>query len=300
MDADPLPAYSTAEIEALVRLRYWQQELNEMLKAKTLEFPIPVHLAIGHEAAAVAVDQTMQADDVLCLTHRNGCYNLARSKSLEQELRHYRLADRHERPQMGSMNLAMASTGIVYSSSILGNNLAVGSGIAMNRQLQQRAGVVFIMTGDGAMEEGIFWESLIFARSHHLPILVVVENNDFSLGSTIEQRRCPIDLSTVCAGLCIEYRHASGADYPAARAALGAAREAAAQGPAVVELSLKTFNQHAGATPGWATDPRSIDIREGLLMGNDPMDPLVQLQCAIGTEALAAHFASAVREVRVD
>ncbi|MDQ3068391.1 MAG: thiamine pyrophosphate-dependent enzyme [Acidobacteriota bacterium] len=276
--------YTDAEATALIRLRYWQHLLNERLKAG--EFNIPVHLAFGHEAAAVAMDVTMQPDDTLCLTHRNGAYNLARSKSIEGELAHYRLDAAAGRPaQMASMNLAMAGTAIAYSSSILGNNLAVGSGIAMHRKLVKRQGVVFVLTGDGAMEEGVFWESLIFARSHGLGLVVVVENNNFSLGSTIAERRCPIDLALVCAGLCVGHRRASGASLPGVKAALAAARAEAADGhPSLVELEIRTFNQHAGPTPGWAEDPRRIAIEDGLLLGDESNDPLVPLRLAIGAE----------------
>lgn len=257
-----------------------------MLKAG--QFKIPIHLAFGHEAAAVGMDMTMQAEDALCLTHRNGAYNLARSKSFDAELAHYRLQPRSDRgAQMASMNLAMDNTGIAYTSSILGNNLAVAAGIAMNRKLVHRGGVVFVLTGDGAMEEGVFWETLIFGRSHGLGLVVVVENNDFSLGSTIGQRRCPIDLSLICAGLDVSYRRAAGAVLPDVKAALGAARDDASSGhPAVVELALHTFNQHAGPTPGWAEDPRRIALEDGLFLGGgeDPDDPLFQLHQALGSE----------------
>ena len=281
---DRFPVYDETEALALIRLRYWQHLLNEMLKAKA--FKVPVHLAFGHEAAAVGVDLTMQTNDALCVTHRNGAYNLARAKSFARELEHYRLQTTDAKNgEMGSMNLAMANTGIAYSSSILGNNLPVGLGIAMNRKLRRLPGVVFILTGDGAMEEGVFWESLVFARSHNLGIVVVLENNNFSLASNIEQRRCPINLSKVCGGLQINYRRASGADLLSVKVALQGAREEASVGhPSVVELDIITFNHHSGPTPGWATDTRRIAIEDGLLMGEDKADPLVRLRDSIGAE----------------
>ena len=61
------------------------------------------------------------------------------------------------------MNLAMKNTNIIYSSSILGNNLAVGIGIAFNKKLKNNKGYVYVLSGDGAVEEGIFWESLLLA-----------------------------------------------------------------------------------------------------------------------------------------
>ncbi len=274
--------FSEAESIDLIRLRYSQHQLNEMLKAKL--FKIPIHLAFGHEAAAVGMDLTMQPDDALCVSHRNAAYNLARSKSLESALTHYRMEARPDRlAQMASMNLAGDNTNIAYTSSILGNNLAVAAGIAMNRKLMERAGIVFVVTGDGAMEEGVFWETMIFARSHALGLVVVVENNDYSMSSTIEQRRTPIDLSLVCGGLGVTYRGADGASLSAVKAALAGARDDASRHKvALVELDIPTFCQHAGPTPGWPDDPLRIALADGLLLGDDPHDPLVHLSQAIG------------------
>ena len=76
------------DVVDVLRLRYWQHVLNEMLKRK--EFKIPIHLAFGHEAAAVSLDRCIGPGDAICLTHRNVAYNLARSSSLDSILRHYR------------------------------------------------------------------------------------------------------------------------------------------------------------------------------------------------------------------
>ena len=59
------------------------------------------------------------------------------------------------------------------------------------------------------MEEGTFYETLLFAQSQHLPIVIIVENNQWSLASTIEQRRCPIRVRNMCdavkaAYICLE------------------------------------------------------------------------------------------------
>jgi TPP-dependent pyruvate/acetoin dehydrogenase alpha subunit len=268
----------------LIRLRYSLHQINEMLKTGHFK-QIPIHLAFGHEAVAVGVDRTMSLGDVLCVSHRNAAFNLVRSKSLESALDHYRMVARQDRvAHMASMNLADDNTGIVYASSILGNNLALAAGIAMNRKLVERAGIVFVATGDGALEEGVFWETLIFARSHALGLIVVIENNDCSMSSSILERRSPVDLSLVCAGLGVNYHAANGALLPDVVAVLSRARDAAVRGqPAIVELNISSFCQHAGPTPGWPGDPRRIALEDGLLFGNDSGDPLVHLHKAIGT-----------------
>lgn len=266
----------------ILQLRYWQHLLNEMLKDKK-KFKIPIHLAFGHEAAAVALDRSMEAGDAICLTHRNVAYNLVRTRSLAAVLSHYELAPAGDVGLMGSMNLAAPDSGIAYTSSILGNNLPVAAGIAMNRVVQQKPGVVFVFTGDGAMEEGAMWETLIFARSHGLPLVLVVENNNHSMSSTIMQRRSDVDLQKICDGLDIQYFHASGAQLDKAKAALSGARAAAAAGqPSCVELALSTFNQHAGPTPGWPDDPLNIDLKKGLIVAEADNDPVYQIRENLG------------------
>lgn len=278
---------SDATIDAIdvLRLRYWQHLLNEMLKRK--RFKIPIHLAFGHEAAAVALNRCVEPDDAICLTHRNVAYNLARSKSLDLIIDHYQLApDSKLHGLMGSMNLAAEHTSIAYTSSILGNNLPVATGIAMNRKLAKKASVVFVLTGDGAMEEGAFWETLVFARSHRLGLVIIVENNNYSMSSTIVQRRSGIELARVCAGVGFCYHRALGAVLAETKEAIGAARVDAANGnPACVELELSTFNQHAGPTPGWPEDPLRIALEDGLLVKDVPADPVYHIRQALGNVA---------------
>lgn len=267
----------------VIRIRYWQHVLNEMLKKA--QFKVPIHLAFGHEAAAVAMDGVMSAADQLCLSHRNVAYNLARSKSLDVVLKHYRLsAQTASGAHMGSMNLATEGAGIAYSSSILGNNLAVAAGIAMHHALLSKPGVVFVLTGDGAMEEGVFWETLVFSKSHRLPMVIVIENNNCSMSSTISQRRCSIDVSRLCAAVGVEYFCAAGAILKEVGDVLSAARQCAADGlPACVELNLTTFCHHAGPTPGWTGDSLNIAIENGLMVEDHPRDPLYHIRESFGT-----------------
>ena len=89
-------------------------------------------------------------------------------------------------------------------------------------------------------------------------------------------------MSLVCGGLGVTYRGADGASLPAVKAALASARdEASRHKVALVELNVSTFCQHAGPTPGWPDDPLRIALADGLLLCDDPHDPLVQLSQAI-------------------
>ena len=113
--------------QEVLQLRYWQHLVNEALKKNT--FTVPVHVAIGHEAIAVAINNVMNADDQLVLSHRNIEYNLARRGSLNPVVQEFLMSpDGAAKGKLGSMNLAQADSGVVYTSSILGNNLPVACG----------------------------------------------------------------------------------------------------------------------------------------------------------------------------
>lgn len=288
MTGAPAVSERVLAIEVL-RIRYWQHIMNEHLKEK--RFKIPIHVSIGYEALAVAVNRMMCDGDQLVLTHRNMSYNLARAGGLAPLYREYLLAaDGVSGGLLGSMNLAQPDRGVPYTSSILGNNLPVACGLAMANEILQRLALVTVLTGDGAMEEGTFYESLVFARSQNLPVLFVVENNDQSMSSTIAERRCPIDIAKMCAAVDIPFHTLSGNDVVAYAATFQdlRARQLSQRSPACVEVHVRAFCQHAGSSPGWPTDPKRINLQDGLMVEASPDDPLFVLRNRLGGDTFDA------------
>jgi TPP-dependent pyruvate/acetoin dehydrogenase alpha subunit len=280
----------------MIKLRYWQHVMNEELKKKA--FNIPIHGSLGNEAVAVAVSNMMSADDQLVLTHRNMAYNLVRNGALKPVFDEYKMSPAGvAEGKLGSMNLTNPARGIVYSSSILGNNYSVGCGLALAKQVKQQPGIVVVMTGDGAMEEGGFYEALVFARSHNLKVMIIIENNNHSLASTIDQRRCPISVEHLCEAVSVPFNCLSGNnvfEYVPALTALRAEMDTQST-PDCVEVMMSLLNQHAGPTPGWPTDPMNVDIKNGLVVDHTPRDPLFVLQQTMGEtqfEQMAAQVIS--------
>ena len=138
-------------IRKIIWLRLAQILVNDRYKKG--DFVVPIHLAMGHESIAVATDSVMQEKDALFLTHRNIHYNLVRMGSLKEELDEYYLRETGlAKGHLGSMNLSNPDKNVIYASSILGNNLSVGSGFALGNKVKNLKGVVFIVTGDGGIE----------------------------------------------------------------------------------------------------------------------------------------------------
>lgn len=282
----------------ILRIRLSQMIVNE--KYKTGLFKIPIHLALGHEAIAVAVDSVMGKDDKLVCSHRNIHYNLARAKVLKPILDEYLLKKGGlASAELGSMNLANENKNIVYTSSILGNNLPVAAGLALGQKVSGAGGVVIVETGDGAIEEGSFYESLLFMKSHALPVLMIVENNEWSLATQIHERRSEIDLLKLASSLGAEYEKLSGNDVYKYIEQVAALREKALKilSPIIIEVQLNTLggwyvkkedntgeryiNYHSGPSP-------KIEVMEFSEIEHKASDPVFVLRQYFQKEPLEA------------
>ncbi|MCQ0987993.1 thiamine pyrophosphate-dependent enzyme [Jiella marina] len=246
----------------MLRLRLSMLVVNELVKRRA--FQVPIHLALGHEAVAVAVSMAMGAHDRLLLTHRNIHYNIARNADLAAEIAEYRLErDAPGGGRFGAMNLIAPENGIVYTSSILGNCLPVAVGVAKGRAVKQADAVTFAVTGDGALEEGAFYEALMMATSLRLPLIFLVENNDWSMYTRVAERRCALDLQRLAEAFAIPFRRLSGDDAEACLKGMTALRAdvAEAQRPAIVEVTLATLGDREVTEEG--KPPRTINYHHG-------------------------------------
>lgn len=234
--------------EEILRLRFSQMLINEGIKNK--EFAVPIHLAMGHEAIAIAVSSIMEKDDKLVLSHRNIAYNLAMASCFKDIYDEYLLRPTGlNQGKSGSMNLANPQKGIIYTSSILGNNFPVATGAAMAERMLSKKNLIIVLGGDGSIEEGSFYESLILSRTFGLSILFVLENNNWSLATDIKERRCKIDLAILSKAIGIKYANFSGNDPYRYIAELKKLRDYSLlkKAPVCVEVKVATLGDWRGA-----------------------------------------------------
>jgi len=290
-------------IKKILWLRLAQVIVNELYKKK--EFVVPIHLALGHESLAVSVDAAISYKDNLFVSHRNIHYNLTKMQSLKEELDEYYLKKTGiGQGRLGSMNLFNKEKNISYASSILGNNLPVGCGFALGNKVKNENGVVFIVTGDGAVEEGAFYESLIFLKSNSLPAVIIIENNDWSLSTKTNERRTSIDFDKFAKSLNIDYLYLQDNDPFNYQREITLLRQKALQKrtPVLVEVKLTTLgywymehpdfpngkfiNYHAGPAPEiqemeYPLIESSINDPLYVLKQYLPMDKLVKISCEL-------------------
>lgn len=285
----------------LLFVRLGQILINE--KYKEGKFSIPVHLSFGHEAIAVALCHTLEKTDKLLLTHRNIAYNLLRSGKLRPVLDEYLLLETGlAKGRLGSMNLMNKSKNIIYTSSILANNFSVATGVAMAETLKINPSVTFVLGGDGSMEEGSFYESLVMMKTLNLSVVVVIENNEWSLGTHISERRIPINIEKFTNSLGIDYVRLEGNDTSKYIASLKHIRNLSlkSKSPICVEVILKTLgdrinpptieypkgkyiNYHAGPTQTVSLFGKKMPF----ILRSDFYDPLFIASQNIGLTAIA-------------
>lgn len=183
--------------------------------------------SVGQEAAAVGVVNALSADDLILTNHRSAGHLLARGADpgrLLAEVMGRR--DGYCGGRSGSLHMSVQELGVVLTSTIVGAELSLATGVALSQSMLGKPGIVACFFGDGAACEGSFHESLNLAALWKLPILYVCENNHWQ---AFVHRREAIDHEHVAdwaAGYGIPARTVDGNDVDAV---LAAASEAASR-----------------------------------------------------------------------
>jgi acetoin:2,6-dichlorophenolindophenol oxidoreductase subunit alpha len=158
------------------RIRAFEERVGELTRAN--EVHGLVHLSIGQEAVAAGVCCALRTEDLVYSNHRAHGHAIAKGAPLEGVLAELMgRADGLCRGLGGSMHLVDVEHGLMGATGVVGGNvpLALGSALATRLLGGDRVTVVFF--GDGAVQGGIFVESVNLATLWRLPVILVCENN---------------------------------------------------------------------------------------------------------------------------
>ncbi len=153
------------------------------------EMKTPMHMSMGEEAIVVGVVAALQKRDQVFGTYRSHALYLAKTADADKffaEL--YGKVTGSARGKAGSMHLAEPTKGMMLTSAVVGTTIPVAVGAALANKFLKNRSVVAAFFGDGAVDEGVFWESLNFACLKKLPILFVCEDNNLAIHSPTRQR----------------------------------------------------------------------------------------------------------------
>lgn len=161
----------------MVKIRKFEERLAELLLLPN-EIATPCHLYIGQEAVATGVCSTLKEQDYVFSTHRSHGHFLAKDGDLNALMAEiYCKKTGCSKGKGGSMHIASADLGLPGSSAIVGGTIPIAVGTALAFSMQEKDAVSVVFFGDGAVAEGVFYESLNFASLKKLPVIFVCENN---------------------------------------------------------------------------------------------------------------------------
>lgn len=175
---------------SMLRIRMVEERIAKLYSEQ--EMRCPVHLSIGQEAVAVGVCEHLQKKDIVMSAHRAHAHYLAKGGDLKVMLAElYGKSTGCAKGKGGSMHLIDLESGFFGSVPIVGSTIPIAVGVAWAFKLKKSSNIVTVFLGDGATEEGVFFESLDFASLKNVPILFVCENNFYSVYSNLKVRQAP-------------------------------------------------------------------------------------------------------------
>ncbi|TML37256.1 MAG: pyruvate dehydrogenase (acetyl-transferring) E1 component subunit alpha [Actinobacteria bacterium] len=239
-----------AILEKMMLIRRFEERAGEMYaKAKIGGF---LHLCIGEEATVVGSIDAMRESDYLLSTYREHGQALARgtdANAVMAEL--FGREDGCSRGRGGSMHLFDLERRFLGGYGIVGGNLPLAAGVALACDYKGTDDAVVCMFGDGASNQGTFGETMNLVALWKLPVVFLVVNNQFGMGTALERHSAVTDLSQKSAGFGVPGPRCNGMDvldvHAAVREALRIARED--RQPRLVEAVTYRYRGHSMADP---------------------------------------------------
>lgn len=236
-----------------------------------------VHLGVGQEAIPVGVAHVLPKGSRMFGTYRNHVLFLALTEDTDSffaEL--YGKATAPSKGKSGGMHICAPEKGLMATSAVVGTPIPLAVGAALANEYQDSRDYTAVFFGDGAVEEGVFWESFNFACLHHLRIFFVCEDNELAIHTFKEEREGFRSILEVVKGFDCYTASGNGSDL---RSVISSARGLLTRmeeepKPAFLRLSYFRFLEHVGPAEDFSAGYRRKPTPEEL----ERFDPVLSFQ----------------------
>ncbi|MCL4511709.1 MAG: pyruvate dehydrogenase (acetyl-transferring) E1 component subunit alpha [Bacteroidetes bacterium] len=243
-----------------------------------------LHLYIGQEAVAVGSVAAIRDDDYMITAYRDHGHAIARGtdpKLLMAEL--FGKYTGTSKGKGGSMHFFDASRNMLGGHAIVGGQIPLGTGIAFKIKYRREDKVCLTYMGDAAVNQGTFHESLNLAALWKLPVVYIVENNLYGMGTAVDRASAVTELYKRGCSYGIEGMVADGMNvfsvYDAIKEAAKKARELSL--PTLLEIRTYRFRGHS------MSDPDSIYRTKQEVEEEKQRDPIEQMKKFLLEEKIA-------------
>jgi pyruvate dehydrogenase E1 component alpha subunit len=259
------------------------------------------HLYIGQEAIAVGMEAVKRDGDEIITGYRDHGHMLAAGMDPKEVMAE--LTGRSggsSKGKGGSMHMFSVPTGFYGGHGIVGAQVSLGTGLAFANKYRGNKNVSYTYFGDGAANQGQVYEVFNMAELWKLPVIYVIENNQYAMGTSVERSSSETELFKRGISFNIPGEQVDGMDVDAVRAAgeRAAAHARAGNGPYILEMKTYRYRGHSMSDPAkYRTKEEVDDVRNN----RDPIDHLkAKLEAAGVPEDALKALDTEVRQIVLD
>jgi len=236
------------------------------------------HLYIGQEAVVVGMQMTLKPGDKVITGYRDHGHMLAAGmdpKGVMAELTGR--AHGYSKGKGGSMHMFSVVNGFYGGHGIVGAQVPLGTGLAFANRYRGNDNVSLTYFGDGAANQGQVYESFNMAELWKLPVIYVIENNRYAMGTSVSRSSAQTDFSKRGTSFNIPGEPVDGMDVRAVKAACEKAVAwcRAGNGPIILEMATYRYRGHS------MSDPAKYRSREEVERIRTERDPIEQVRARL-------------------
>jgi pyruvate dehydrogenase E1 component alpha subunit len=231
------------------------------------------HLYIGQEAVVVGMQAALKEGDQVITAYRDHGHMLATGmdpKGVMAELTGR--ATGYSEGKGGSMHMFSTEKHFYGGHGIVGAQVPIGTGLAFSNKYKQTDAVCLTYFGDGAANQGQVYESFNMAELWKLPVVYVIENNQYAMGTSVERSSAETQFFKRGSSFNISGEQVDGMDveavYAAGRKAIDWCRSG--KGPTILEMKTYRYRGHS------MSDPAKYRTREEVQSVREKRDPIEQ------------------------
>lgn len=210
------------------------------------------HLYIGQEACAAGSVSALKKGDKYITAYRDHAHPLALGTNpgaIMAEM--YGKATGVSKGKGGSMHMFDKEVGFVGGHGIVGGQVPLGAGLAFAEKYNKTGNLCICYMGDGAVRQGAFHEALNMAMLWKLPVIFVIENNGYAMGTSVKRTSNVTDLYTLGEAFDMPSEPVDGMDVEEVHRAVARAAERAraGEGPTLLEFRTYRYKGHSMSDP---------------------------------------------------
>jgi pyruvate dehydrogenase E1 component alpha subunit len=233
-------------LRKMMLIRAFEEKAEELYMKNLVHGTM--HLSVGEEAVAVGAIFALDKTDYITSTHRGHGHMIAKGGDVRLMFAEFLGKETgYCKGRGGSMHIASFALGNLGANGIVSSSIPIGTGAALALKMQKKKQIVLSIFGDGASNEGMFYESLNMAKIWNLPIVYLCENNMYAMSASVKRFVATNDIADKANAFGMPGVVVDGMDVIAVYEVVKEAAERArnGEGPTLIEAKTYRYKGHS-------------------------------------------------------